>query len=125
MRILKFRIWSKTLKNFEDSASNWANDSEELYCPIRHIFIESLKIIQESDDYIIQQFTGLKDKNGKEIYEGDILSAGSTYKPYVVEYNDRIGAFAGGMFRFNGEGMSIRTVSLEIIGNILENPELL
>ena len=75
-------------------------------------------------DYIMQ-FTGLKDKNGKEIYEGDILGQHSEPLGYVV-YTD-------GSFRVNTGSEQQppsplnkdRCNRLEIIGNIHENPELI
>jgi len=78
----------------------------------------------------LMQFTGLKDKNDVEIYEGDILLYES-YKWLEVEYHDDCGAF---MFRYplsDGDGTNImhahnfRVGHAEVIGNIYENPELL
>ena len=75
----------------------------------------------------IMQYTGLKDKNGKEIYEGDVLSNGNDEKPYKV-------IFENGSFRAEFEGdfeeysfylIDIVAQHCEIVGNIYENPELL
>ena len=64
-----------------------------------------------------RQFTGLNDKNGKEIYEGDILQRGTTISDVVWED-------CGFKLR---KGNSVCDVNkpIEIIGNIYENPELL
>lgn len=76
------------------------------------------------DDY---QFTGLLDKNGKEIYDGDIISRGGNI--FTVHFGkcafglsrvDTNGSFASS-FEFNYEGNETG----EIIGNIYENPDLL
>ena len=84
------------------------------------------------DPNTVGQFTGLYDKNGKEIYEGDILRFGNF--PSVVcevKWNERITAFC---IRFYFErNLGSRTLgewvicerSVEIIGNIHDNPELL
>jgi uncharacterized phage protein (TIGR01671 family) len=83
----------------------------------------------------IMQFTGLKDKNGKEIYEGDILNLHypivgldikDEYLSLIVVIN-----FDGGSFWFNGGGYTdcnwhfYNSEDREVIGNIYENPELL
>lgn len=73
------------------------------------------------------QYTGLKDKNNKEIYEGDILSDGNNEKPYKV-------IFENGSFRAEFEGdfeeysfdlINIVAQGCEVVGNIYENPELM
>ena len=92
---------------------------------------------------ILMQYTGLKDKNGKEIYEGDILEVpmpGLTYDIMSVEWK-RIGRDEGWMLCEKGEALypvswaigNERTPGLlndwddrtKIIGNIYENPKIL
>jgi len=73
------------------------------------------------------QFTGLTDKNGKEIYEGDVIKT-ETEKAMVVSWNNHFASFcldrAGWMFtHYFGEGVDPEQI--EIIGNIYENPKLL
>ncbi|MDA2921682.1 YopX family protein [Patescibacteria group bacterium AH-259-L07] len=68
------------------------------------------------------QFTGLKDKNGKEIYEGDILMSrnfSGEFSKIEVIYSQKEGAFT------TKEGYLFARYENKIIGNIYENPELL
>lgn len=76
-----------------------------------------------------RQYTGLKDKNGVEIYEGDIVK-----EPYYVdEINGFLllevvfkdGEFLGKVLNKKGFGLQRLTMYREVIGNIYENPELL
>lgn len=74
---------------------------------------------------VLMQYTGLKDKNGKEIYEGDVLQ-GQDFPTTQVHFNDGGFALTKGA---HGEQLLHRWVvshfEMEIIGNIYENPELL
>lgn len=75
----------------------------------------------------IMQFTGLKDKNGAEIYEGDLIELFENKKgcAEVVFLNDYVG---GWNLAFKNEFASLgarNQQDLEVIGNIHENPELL
>lgn len=105
MREIKFRIWDIRLKT---------------YLP----FTEDLKLLKfQIEEYVIQQFTGLKDKKGKEIYEGDIV------KTTFVNYKLQTIIFEYGAFRLSEISQYDHNYddiqNSEIVGNIFENSELL
>lgn len=74
-----------------------------------------------ADPNYVMQYTGVKDKNDKEIYEGDIVnSAGSNSKNIVIFRKGAFGTQEKEMYDFQ-----IVNRFMEIFGNIYENPELL
>lgn len=85
--------------------------------------------IEKLRKYYIMQYTGLKDKNGKEIYEGDILEHKSNFSDksdFAKVYWDK--NTAG--FDWTAKDIALNFVEsatkrFEVIGNIYENPELI
>ena len=109
MREIKFRAWHPALKKmFYDcrvSSGGWTDDSTH-YC---------------GDNSTIMQYTGLRDKNGNEIYEGDIID--TCWGKALVVYDDR---FAGFWLKRGSTLICLDDVQpLEVMGNIYEIPELL
>ena len=83
-----------------------------------------------ASDFIIMQSTGIKDKNGKEIYEGDIVRFALTDGfNYVMNEDGVVTYKLGAFYVVNGLTeyliSDINTNEVEVIGNIYENPELL
>lgn len=130
-RIIKFRAWDKNKECF--CTPN--NIGEYIWSFNGECDIEILS--WDGNDYtpidmVLQQYTGLKDKNGKEIYEGDIILAFNT-KPKPEYTKDAIKkqvVFKQGRFVFEQHDKDYLTRTLascecEIIGNIFENTELI
>lgn len=73
----------------------------------------------------LMQSTGLTDKNGKEIFEGDIIGIRDGLLNGVVEFNIDLGMWTNSLLRYNNfERLCSIADSREIIGNIWEHPEL-
>lgn len=119
MRDIRFRAWVRFLRVIRVVDQLNSNGSA---------MIEDYKYCIESEAFDLMQFTGLKDRNGVEIYCGDIISDHNGLG--VVKYSENHGAFrvvySDGVakwfidYTLNGERESI-----EVIGNIYENPELI
>ena len=84
------------------------------------------------NNMIVMQSTGLKDKNGREVFEGDIFQwsfAVDTYKGEVKWWPDRAGFGLPSMIASNRNGFMMLDSRIalegEVIGNIYENPDLL
>ena len=79
----------------------------------------------------LTQFTGLYDKNGKEVFEGDIVKYyqpyGKTWHCHIVKWDKEWASF--GLFELNNDWCKesdwVKIQDIEIIGNIYQNPELL
>lgn len=122
MRAIKFRAFLKdTNEMVKVGAMDW--DAEgNLLCLN---YPKGKDYFGYEDDIALMQYTGFKDKNGKEIYEGDIVEYfGELCKVcwilsgfYVRQIN------SGGVFEFND--LSTDEISMKVVGNIYENPELL
>lgn len=139
MRNIKFRAWDTKKKKWLDSSEyqlGWINN-ELVINPVYNgkgymdeEWSSSVDLESDLSDHVeLMQYTGLLDKNGKEIYEGDILQY--NYQNYKSSHLETIKWYENGFFHFQNEDVlfgckaSMSSVYYEIIGNIFENPELL
>ena len=107
MREIRFRAWSGSKKKM----------------------VEPLTVINPTNSHaggdILMQYTGLADKNGKEIYEGDILNS-KEGSPLLVSWNKRFASFCldkKGWLHSHWFGESTDPEDCEVIGNIYETPD--
>lgn len=133
-RKLKFRVWNSTYQEmlYPSSPTKNGDYEEKLYLQLGGQLMGDFKhtgLINCSEHYVIQQFTGMLDNNGKEIYEGDLVEFDDS------DYNDQpvkgvaevifttdlciVDAPSYGLWFENGFYRSMYG-SIEIIGNIFE-----
>lgn len=113
MREIKFRVWDISKKEFiKDASDFWVNPFNfKTFMEWRPDYDGKMVFEPEENLFIFQQYTGLRDKNGKEIYEGDLLSRGKEYNDVSVEF--RSGCFWLGLLPLYQE---VRF--LKVVGNI-------
>lgn len=128
MREIKFRAWHEPNKIMLDViAINFSLMEITADIETRKIYPELDYWWKETDipfsEIVLMQFTGLHDKNGVEIYEGDIIEYKTVYEWDKKPIKRAEVVFENGVFSPMGVEMDLSRS--EIIGNIYENPELL
>lgn len=138
MREIKFRAWEKSTDSYlynieyaydtlsgmvKDSSGNNVDYSEEVFGNFLN-----------NDSYVVEQSTGLKDVNGVDIYEGDLVREVSEYDDddmviYEIVYNETSNYPAFDLKGWRGEMNGISelslTIGIEVVGNIHQNMDLL
>lgn len=120
MRGIKFRAWHKADEKMYEvygfTQNKW--------------FLKGKQFPMPNGAVVIMQYTGLKDKNGKEIYEGDLLTDYGGAPPLYVEYSEKHGAYCF-VDKFDRSGtvyytpLMIYYEHMEVIGNIFQDGDLL
>jgi uncharacterized phage protein (TIGR01671 family) len=143
MRKIKFRAWEKSVRGLDARGMMWQSDETfKDYVigfdgSVYEKFVDSFagqsfeNYRDVSDRFILMQYTGLKDKNGREIYEGDIVryKLGSDWIVGDVRYDADSARYvkraekAGSSWDY--KDLASYASSTQVIGNIYEDPELL
>jgi uncharacterized phage protein (TIGR01671 family) len=140
MREIKFRAWDTHRHEFLSGGEVFIAIQSGKH-PQNVIYLDIIKDPNKyKDRFLLQQYTGLKDKNGKEIYEGDILhfavfdyNGADTQHKGVIKWqgtrfaiwHDNEQEYYGSDGAFDLDWVSSQDDELEIIGNIYENSKLL
>ena len=123
--IPKFRVWMKSLKWMCD-VTNISLDSKFVDICQQGDTERYTEMSVEFDEITLMKSTGLHDKNGKEIFEGDILGTKDGLLNGVIEYRSDLGMWTNSLIRYNNfERLCNVATSREIIGNVYENREFL
>lgn len=112
MRQIKFRVWAEGKMQNVYNLDLGKQEGQELV--INKFYVGD-----------VEQFTGLTDKNGKEIYEGDIVRGllNPEYENFIVDFHQ--GSFTFRRPTSEDQWWMSDLIETEVIGNIHENPELL
>lgn len=120
--IPKFRAWLKKEQKMDNEIDHISWLEDELYC-----IGDGITYMVLAEDLVLMQSTGLKDKNGKEIFEGDIVKMAKDVYSEPTYYE--VVRHRGGAYRLeskqHGCELWLRHTDCEIVGNVYENPKLL
>ena len=129
-RQIKFRAWDKKNSQFLQNNDNGVD--ETIFDLWSWADVMSTCLLFPMNDYVFQQYTELKDKNDKEIYEGDIVKFSRLFEKErkikelksFVRFDE--GKFGFDLIGFNGMFYDLSyECRIEVIGNIFEHSELL
>lgn len=123
----RFRAWNRETKQYHYGAENTYDYMYGLPSVMKCSFGSLLEDTGEGNRYVVEQCTGLKDKNGRLIYDGDLLLLDPDDPPALVVWSEDVAMFClvqeDVCYTFDNCGYSPQ--EMEIVGNSHENPELL
>ena len=123
--IPRYRAWDKDFKTMYEADDIVYIDFEEKQICVKTLFFERTNCY-DFNDIVLMHSTGFTDKDGKEIFEGDIVDSEGGFTTGVVEFRSDLGMFVSTLIKYNNfERLCNVADSTYIIGNIYENPELL
>ena len=119
--IPRFRAWDKEFKEMVQVNALVLDEQ------VIKVTYKNKNVVKDDvKEYVLMQSTGFKDKNGKEIFEGDVLGTKDGLLNGFIEYREDLGMFVNSLIRYNNfERLCNVASDREIIGNVYENPELL
>lgn len=129
--IPRFRAWNKATKEMYEADDIIAINFEDKSICVQTIYFEqglpdSRDLdYYDFDDIVLMQSTGFRDKNEREIFEGDIIDSTDGFLTGVIEFRIFLGMFISDLVEYNNfERLCNVASSRKIIGNIWEHPEL-
>lgn len=116
--IPRYRAWDKIHKTMYEVDDIMSIDFGKSEISVKTLFFERTSRY-DFDDIILMQSTGMTDKNGREIFEGDILDSEDSFLAGVVELRQNLGMFVSKLIKYNNfERLCNVLDSTQIIGNV-------